>query len=382
MLLTLASHPDPFEANGMPPTYDSMHYPFPSSSTSTDSASFLRSERWYPCSLISIGSPNGANRTTSNRTPLMRPISRSRCPGLPVGLIRSTRARVPGVRSESRFIGLLFPGVHCCSWSFYLVRCRRPPQQRVSSCGRTRICEAIRWLIATRAPPTWQIRLVLPASFQIHAFSQSPSSWSRWHKAGSALIPQIINCFPDGAAQRFIGNTSQNPVSSNDHAGNYRPLPASCGSRPLASSARPLSGSGGRCRRWNSRCGARIKAIKVAALIVAAASGCGTQGTAAVADADRESGRVCGRTDSSRSFQLRNPRLCSCCRRLARMKAIDLAALIDRGLRLRSVQLLSKPLFSPQLGISLNIIANPFQLHLVANDVIKVFAMPQPPGPT
>jgi hypothetical protein len=25
MLLTLASHPDPFEANGMPPTYDSMH---------------------------------------------------------------------------------------------------------------------------------------------------------------------------------------------------------------------------------------------------------------------------------------------------------------------------------------------------------------------
>ena len=26
MLLTHASHPDPFEANGMPPTYDSMHY--------------------------------------------------------------------------------------------------------------------------------------------------------------------------------------------------------------------------------------------------------------------------------------------------------------------------------------------------------------------
>jgi hypothetical protein len=25
MLLTLASHPDPFEVNGMPPTYDSMH---------------------------------------------------------------------------------------------------------------------------------------------------------------------------------------------------------------------------------------------------------------------------------------------------------------------------------------------------------------------
>jgi len=25
MLLTHASHPDPFEANGMPPTYDSMH---------------------------------------------------------------------------------------------------------------------------------------------------------------------------------------------------------------------------------------------------------------------------------------------------------------------------------------------------------------------
>jgi hypothetical protein len=26
MLLTHASHPDPFEANGMPPTYDSMHW--------------------------------------------------------------------------------------------------------------------------------------------------------------------------------------------------------------------------------------------------------------------------------------------------------------------------------------------------------------------
>jgi len=25
MLLIHASHPDPFEANGMPPTYDSMH---------------------------------------------------------------------------------------------------------------------------------------------------------------------------------------------------------------------------------------------------------------------------------------------------------------------------------------------------------------------
>jgi hypothetical protein len=29
MLLTHASHPDPFEANGMPPTYDSMHKPAP-----------------------------------------------------------------------------------------------------------------------------------------------------------------------------------------------------------------------------------------------------------------------------------------------------------------------------------------------------------------
>jgi hypothetical protein len=27
MLLTHASHPDPFEANGMPSTYDSMHQP-------------------------------------------------------------------------------------------------------------------------------------------------------------------------------------------------------------------------------------------------------------------------------------------------------------------------------------------------------------------
>jgi hypothetical protein len=26
MLLTHASHPDPFEANGMPPIYDSVHY--------------------------------------------------------------------------------------------------------------------------------------------------------------------------------------------------------------------------------------------------------------------------------------------------------------------------------------------------------------------